>query len=98
VVISYGGSEGRQRQKHVRRRCGVVCETMTTSRQGSRHTAIPWAGNATGFPEGTEAGGHTGMHARTHARTAHGDDRDASSRWLYSVVQGARALTSKDGG
>jgi hypothetical protein len=73
-------------REHVRR-CGLVCETMTTSRQGSRHGGRY---HATGFPESRSG--------RTQARTAHGEDRDASSRCLYSVVQGARALTSKDGG
>lgn len=71
----------------------------TSSRQGSRHTAIPDRGQATqqGFQRAPKRE-DTGTHARSHARTAHGDDRDASSRWLYAVVQGARALTSKDGG
>lgn len=70
----------------------VGCETMTTSRQRLETLTTGDSTLATGFPEGRSG--------RTQARTpscAHGDDRDASSRCRVSLVQGARALTSKDG-
>ena len=77
----------------------VGCETTTTSRQRletQRRHALTQR-TQQGFQR-AEAGGH--RHAPPTART-HGDDRDASSRCVVSLVQvlvqGARALTSKDG-